>query len=116
MFTGHAALYGIENTNRGCGFNRTFDPGQSVPASTLIDGTKPGLGILTGKANLNDSDPNTVNPGGVPVYKGGRFEPTGYSCKASGFPTSSSRAIRRSDRFYFWLANSPPNLIVESTV
>jgi uncharacterized protein GlcG (DUF336 family) len=71
MFTGNAALYGIENTNRGCGFNTTFLPGQSVPPSRSIDGSKPGLGILTGKADLNDSDPNAVNPGGVPLFKNG---------------------------------------------
>src|SRR5580692_1670175 len=70
-FTGNAALYGIENTNRGCGFNTDFLPGQSVPASRSIDGSKPGLGILTGKADLNDSDPTAVNPGGVPLFKQG---------------------------------------------
>lgn len=70
-FTGNAALYGIENTNRGCGFNTQFLPGQSVPPSRSIDGSRPGLGILTGKADLFDSDPNAVNPGGVPLYKQG---------------------------------------------
>jgi len=29
----------------------------------------PGLGIITGKADVNDSNPNAVNPGGVPIYK-----------------------------------------------
>jgi len=71
-FTGNAALYGIENTNRGCPFNTTFI-GPGVPPSRSIDGSQPGLGILTGKANLNDSDPNAVNPGGVPLFKGGRL-------------------------------------------
>ncbi len=70
-FTSNAPLYGIENTNRGCRFNTTFIPGQSVPPSRSIDGTTPGLGILTGKADLNDSDPNAVNPGGVPIFKNG---------------------------------------------
>ena len=70
-FTGNAALYGIENTNRGCSFNATFVPGQAVPPSRSIDGSKLGLGILTGKADLNDSDPNAVNPGGVPLFKQG---------------------------------------------
>ncbi len=36
-----------------------------------IDGMEPGLGILTGKANLNDSDARAVNPGGVPLFKQG---------------------------------------------
>src|SRR5207344_373039 len=56
-FTPNAALYGIENTNRGCGFNTTFIPGQEVPPALSIDGSKPGLGIITGKADLTDSDP-----------------------------------------------------------
>jgi len=71
MFTGNAALYGIENTNRGCGFNTEFLPGQAVPPARSIDGSRPGLGILTGKADLNDSDPTAVNPGGVPLFKNG---------------------------------------------
>ena len=70
-FTGNAALYGIENTNRGCPFNTEFIPGKEVPPSRSLDGSKPGLGILTGKADLNDSDPNAVNPGGVPLFKNG---------------------------------------------
>ena len=71
MFTGNAALYGIENTNRGCPFNVDYIPGQEVPPSRSIDGSQPGLGILTGKADLNDSDPTAVNPGGVPLFKNG---------------------------------------------
>jgi uncharacterized protein GlcG (DUF336 family) len=70
-FTGNAALYGIENTNRGCPFNTDFLAGQAVPPARSIDGLKPGLGILTGKADVNDSDPNAVNPGGVPLFKNG---------------------------------------------
>jgi uncharacterized protein GlcG (DUF336 family) len=70
-FTGNAALYGIENTNRGCPFNADYLPGQAVPPARSIDGSQPGLGILTGKADLNDSDPNAVNPGGVPLFKQG---------------------------------------------
>jgi uncharacterized protein GlcG (DUF336 family) len=70
-FTGNAPLYGIENTNRGCPFNAEYIRGQAYPPARSIDGLQPGLGILTGKANLNDSDPNAVNPGGVPLYKQG---------------------------------------------
>lgn len=63
----NAALYGIENTNRGC----TLSPAilTSVPPATLIDGTSPGLGIATGKADDLDDDPTAVNPGGVPIFK-----------------------------------------------
>ena len=69
--TASAALYGIENTNRGCSFNVTFAPGQFVPRATAINGSVPGLGILTGKADVNDSDATAVNPGGVPLFKDG---------------------------------------------
>ena len=41
-----------------------------MPQSLRLDGS-PGIGILTGKADLNDSDPNAVNPGGVPLFKNG---------------------------------------------
>lgn len=81
-FTANAALYGIENTNRGCGgaqpFNSALLPGIDVANSTLINpgdptvtGGVPGLGILTGKKDTNDSDPLSVNPGGVPLFKNG---------------------------------------------
>lgn len=69
--TASAALYGIENTNRGCNLNTSFAPGQAVPPATTIHGTTPGLGVITGKADVYDSDPTAVNPGGVPLFKGG---------------------------------------------
>ena len=69
--TPSAALYGIENTNRGCGFNVTFAPGKAVPPARSIDNTTTGLGIITGKADNLDSDPTAVNPGGVPLFAGG---------------------------------------------
>lgn len=67
-----APLYGIENTNRGCPLNVTFLPGQSLPPARALSGSA-GLGIATGKADLLDSDPNAVNPGGVPLFKGGHL-------------------------------------------
>ena len=70
-FTPNAALYGIENTNRGCGFNADFVPGKEVPPARSIDSTLPGLGIQTGKVDLADSDPDAVNPGGVPLFRNG---------------------------------------------
>jgi uncharacterized protein GlcG (DUF336 family) len=70
-YTSNAPLYGIENTNRGCPFNAEYIEGQDFPPARSIDGIQPGLGILTGKANLNDSDPTAVNPGGVPLFKQG---------------------------------------------
>ncbi|HSP68885.1 MAG TPA: heme-binding protein, partial [Bryobacteraceae bacterium] len=70
-FTPNAALYGIENTNRGCGFNTPFVIGKEVPPARSIDGTRPGLGIQTGKADLVDSNSDAVNPGGVPLFRNG---------------------------------------------
>jgi uncharacterized protein GlcG (DUF336 family) len=70
-FVANAALYGIENTNRGCPYSNEFVPGLEIPLSRSLDGQRPGLGIITGKADLVDSDPNAVNPGGIPIYKGG---------------------------------------------
>jgi uncharacterized protein GlcG (DUF336 family) len=67
----NAALYGIENTNRGCPLNLNFVPGQSINPSRSIDGTMVGLGMITGKVDVYDSDPNAVNPGGVPLFKNG---------------------------------------------
>jgi uncharacterized protein GlcG (DUF336 family) len=70
-YSTNGPLYGIENTNRGCAFNATFVSGQSVPPATLTDGVSPGLGPITGKADVNDGDQSAVNPGGVPLYKNG---------------------------------------------
>jgi uncharacterized protein GlcG (DUF336 family) len=68
--TSNAALYGIENTNRGCALSTNFLPGQAVqPSLSLSAGFGPG--IITGKADLQDSDPNAVNPGGVPIFRTG---------------------------------------------
>jgi uncharacterized protein GlcG (DUF336 family) len=70
-----ANLYGIESTNRGCGFNVTYLPGQSLPITHLLHSNAPGLGIQTGKPDLTDSindislEPSSVNPGGVPIFK-----------------------------------------------
>ncbi|MEO8126726.1 MAG: heme-binding protein [Bryobacteraceae bacterium] len=70
-YTPVAALYGIENTNRGCPLNADFIPGQEVPPARSLDGSQVGLGVQTGKADLNDSNPDAVNPGGVPLFKNG---------------------------------------------
>jgi len=75
----NAALYGIENTNRGCTLNAFFNPGKTItPARSLnglpcnaFDRRGCGLGITTGKADVADSNPLAVNGGGVPVFKNG---------------------------------------------
>jgi len=69
--TPSGGLYGIENTNHGCPLNVNFAPGQAVPPSRSFDGSAIGLGITTGKADFQDSDPTAVNPGGIPIFKGG---------------------------------------------
>jgi uncharacterized protein GlcG (DUF336 family) len=69
--TPNAPLYGIENTNRGCTLSTNFIAGQSVPPARSISGTTIGLGITTGKVDVNDSDSTAVNPGGVPLFRNG---------------------------------------------
>src|SRR5882724_3734472 len=63
-----ADLYGIENTNRGCTLSAELEGNGFKPAKP-VSGVK-ALGIMTGKKDTNDSDPNTVNPGGIPIYRG----------------------------------------------
>jgi uncharacterized protein GlcG (DUF336 family) len=62
-----ADLYGIENTNRGCTLvnDSTFE---SRIAPSLALGGGFGPGVITGKKDVMDSDPNVVNPGGVPIF------------------------------------------------
>src|SRR4029077_4082971 len=47
----NADLYGIENTNRGCTLNATFQPGKTIDPARSIDGLSVGLGVATGKAD-----------------------------------------------------------------
>jgi len=72
----NADLYGIENTNRGCFLVPPTTPtnmayNMMVPTSVAL-GSPPGAGdgpgILTGKADMFDSDPNAVNPAGFPIF------------------------------------------------
>src|SRR5579862_2198236 len=67
----NAPLYGIENTNRGCTLSTNFIAGQSVPPARSISGATTGLGVATGKVDVNDSDQAAVNPGGVPLFRNG---------------------------------------------
>jgi uncharacterized protein GlcG (DUF336 family) len=62
-----ADLYGIENTNRGCTLvNDPIFQGKIPPSLALGGGF--GLGVLTGKADITDSNAAAVNPGGVPIF------------------------------------------------
>jgi len=62
-----ADLYGIENTNRGCTLinDHTFE--SNIPPSLALSGGF-GPGVLTGKADITDSNAAAVNPGGVPIF------------------------------------------------
>ncbi len=62
-----ADLYGIENTNRGCTLINDPVFQSKIPPSLALGGGF-GLGVLTGKADLMDSDATAVNPGGVPIF------------------------------------------------
>ncbi|MBL8177679.1 MAG: heme-binding protein [Bryobacterales bacterium] len=53
-----AALFGIENTNRGCGFNAAFLPGKDVPPARNLANDGPSKGV-------------TTVPGGLPLFKNG---------------------------------------------
>ena len=69
--TANAPLYGIENSNRGCALSSNFNPGESIPPARSISGAQNSLGVATGKVDLYDSNPNAVNPGGVPIFENG---------------------------------------------
>lgn len=75
--TASAALYGIENTNRGCDFNVVFEPGQCIPRARSLaalpcqagNTSGCGAGMLTGKQFPGDMNPESVNAGGIPLYR-----------------------------------------------
>jgi uncharacterized protein GlcG (DUF336 family) len=62
-----ADLYGIENTNRGCPLVNDPNLQSKIPPSLALSGGF-GPGIITGKADINDSNATAVNPGGVPIF------------------------------------------------
>ncbi|MGC1485547.1 MAG: heme-binding protein [Candidatus Acidiferrum sp.] len=62
-----AALYGIENTNRGCTLVSGAAFQSQIPPSLALGGGF-GPGVITGKTDAMDSDPLAVNPGGVPIF------------------------------------------------
>ena len=62
-----ADLYGIENTNRGCTLVNDPNFQSKIPPSLALGGGF-GLGVLTGKADIMDSNAASVNPGGVPIF------------------------------------------------
>jgi uncharacterized protein GlcG (DUF336 family) len=90
-----AALYGIENTNRGCDFGVAI---AGIPRSTSLNGgacgggagfAGCGTGIVTGKADIFDSDPGAVDGGGVPIFKNGVLV-GGIGVSGVGIPHSAT--------------------------
>ena len=86
----NAALYGIENTNRGCDLNVAFNPEDASRAALGADRVQAGAtlglrpGIVTGKLPDDRDDGDripagiplyrvTVNAGGIPLYKNGKL-------------------------------------------
>ena len=81
--TPNAALYGIENTNRGCDLNLVLAPGKDVPPARSMNGMPCdssnrlgcGPGIVTGKQQPDDGPypqsigNRSVNAGGIPLYR-----------------------------------------------
>ena len=55
-----AALFGIENTNRGCYLSDAYEAGKSIPPPMNLAGSGPGKGI-------------TTSPGSIPVFKAGKM-------------------------------------------
>ncbi len=109
--TPNAALYGIENTNRGCPLNASFLPGQSVPPATSINGSSPGLGVITGKVDVFDSDSTAVNPGGVPLFKDGE-EVGGVGVVASRSDVAEFAAFTGASSPGFLPAPPPPGAVI----
>jgi uncharacterized protein GlcG (DUF336 family) len=82
--TGAAALFGIENTNRGCSFDAglddaLFQPGQLVPrarslAAQLTEAAGgASLACESGGAKTGCTTGIATLPGGVPIFKNGRM-------------------------------------------
>ena len=82
--TGNAALYGIENTNRGCDLHTAFNSSKTVPPARSLSGgpcdavggtSGCGPGIVTGKQLPDDGpypqsvDNRPVKAGGIPLYR-----------------------------------------------
>jgi len=106
-----ADLYGIENTNRGCPFNTTYLPGKAINPSRSINGSTTGLGIITGKVDIFDSDPNAVNPGGVPLFKNGHLV-GGVGVAGATFDITEFMAFSGAVGAGFGPTPAPPGVVI----
>jgi uncharacterized protein GlcG (DUF336 family) len=107
--TPNGDLYGIENTNRGCTLSTSFLPGQALNPSRSINGSNFGAGIVTGKADVNDSQPFAVNPGGVPLFKGGAVGGVGV---VSTSPEISEYAAFSGAKNFLPASIPPPGVVI----
>jgi uncharacterized protein GlcG (DUF336 family) len=87
--TPNAALYGVENINRGCDLDPSGEPfgiprprsiagtvGVPLRACNPSDTSGCSIGITTGKTSLLDANNGSeaaVNPGGLPLYRDGKL-------------------------------------------
>jgi uncharacterized protein GlcG (DUF336 family) len=114
--TASAPLYGIENTNRGCDLNATFNPGKAVPpARSLAGGPCKGVlkagcgsGPVTGKADPFDSVASAVDPGGVPLYRAGSSVVGGVGVAGVAPPEAEFSALSGAAGGGFLPAPAPP--------
>lgn len=110
-FTAAAALYGIENTNRGCPLNVTFLPGKALSPSRSVNGASLGLGITTGKLDDLDSDPNRVNGGGVPLFRNGEVV-GGVGVAGGSYDANEFAAFTGAVAAGFGPTPAPPGVVV----
>lgn len=97
-----AALYGIEKTNRGCGFNAAYDAGKFIPPARTLD-DQPGPGVAT-------------RPGGLPLFKsnaGAVVMAAGVGVGRGGFECGGVCGFGGGD---IWLSRSRRRCLIQGKV
>ena len=104
--TASAALFGIENTNRGCSFDDVRDPAEGdIPRARSLPAVLHDRGIVAGDPLLCESSDDPMAkcgcttgiatlPGGVPIYKNGRMV---GGIGVALFPTTESSLLYQPD-------------------
>jgi uncharacterized protein GlcG (DUF336 family) len=116
----NGALYGIENTNRGCTLSPSISlgPFPLIPPAGMINGSTPGLGVATGKADKMDMVMNgtVVNPGGVPIFKNqvmvGGIGVVGVDPLTAEYAAFTATEMTGSDGAVFGPVVPPPGQVV----